>query len=95
MPLLQHFSITSKTLPSKDIIAIFKDEIKVLVKEEADTISAKIILTLRNSKLRKYNLSKNECKVLKDLQYDTSILPLPAFKGRSTGILYREDYLEK
>ena len=63
MSLLQHFFITSKTLPNKDIIAIFKDEIKVLVKEEADRISAKIILTLRNSKLHKYNFSKNECKV--------------------------------
>ena len=41
------FSITSKTLPNKDIIAIIEDAIKDLEKEEADMICAKVSLTQR------------------------------------------------
>ena len=90
-----NFSITSKTLPNKDNIATVEDAVKDLEKEEADTIRAKVSLTLQNSKPPKDNLSKDERKALKELQSDTSIVILPADKGRSTVILNREDYLEK
>ena len=80
-----NFSITSKTLPNKDIIVTIEDAVKDLEKE----------LTLQNSKHLKDNLSKDERKALKELQSDTSIVILPADKGRSTVILNREDYLEK
>ena len=90
-----NFSITSKTLPYKDIIATVEDAVKGLEKEEADTIRTKVSLTLQNSKSSKDNLSKNERKTLKELQSDTSIVILPADKGRSTVILNRKDYLEK
>ena len=90
-----NFSITSKTLPNEDIIATVEDAVKDLEKEEADTIRAKVSLTLQNSKPRKDNLSKDERKALKELQSDTSIVILPAYKGRSAIILNREDYLEK
>ena len=89
----QYFSVTSKTLPNKDIIATVKDAVKDLEKEEADTICAKVSLTLQNSKPPKDNLSKDECKALKELQSDASIWP--AGRGRSTVILNHEDYLEK
>ena len=59
------------------------------------SLSAKVSLTLQNSKPPKDNLSKVELKVLKKLKSDTSIVVLPASKGRSTVILNREDYLEK
>ena len=51
-------------------------------------------ITLQNSK-PKDNLSKYERKALKELQFDTSVVYLPADKGRSTIILNRRDYLEK
>ena len=89
-----NFSITSKTLPNKDIMATIEDAVKDLEKEEADMICAKVSITLQNSK-PKDNLSKDKCKALKELQSDTSIVILPAGKGRSTVILNREDYLEK
>ena len=79
-----NFSITSKTLPNK------KDLVKDLVKEKADTIRAKVSFTLQNSKPPKYNLSKDERKTLRELQADTSIVILPADKGRSTIIPERE-----
>ena len=41
-----NFSITSKTLPNKDIMATVEDAVKDLEKEEADTIRAKVRLTL-------------------------------------------------
>ena len=90
-----NFSVTSKKLPNKDIIAIVKDAVKDLEKGEADTIRVKISLTLQNSKPPKDNLSKNERKALKESQSDSSIVILLADKGRSTVILNREDYLEK
>ena len=52
-----NFSITSKTLPNKDIIDTIEDAVKDLEKEEADTIRAKVILTLLNSKPPKDNIS--------------------------------------
>ena len=55
----------------------------------------KVSLTLQNSKPPKDNLSKDERKALKELQFDASIVILPADKDRSTVILNREDYLEK
>ena len=90
-----NFSITPKTLPNKDIIANIGDAVKDLEKKKADTICAKVSITLQNSKPPKDNLSKDERKALKKLQSDTSFLILPADKGRSTVILNREDYLEK
>ena len=50
-----NFSITSKTLANKDIIATVEDPVKDLEKEEADTIRAKVSITLQNSKLPKDN----------------------------------------
>ena len=81
-----NFSITSKTLPNKDIITTIEDAIKDLEKEKADMICAKVSLTLQNSKPPKDNLSKDECKALKELQSDISIVILPADKGRFTVI---------
>ena len=63
-----NFSITSKTLPNKDIIATVEDAVKDLEKEEAGTIRDKVSLTLQNSKPPKDNLSKDERKALKELQ---------------------------
>ena len=52
-------------------------------------------LTLQNSEPLKDNPFKDERKALKELQSDTSVVILPADKGRSTVILKHEDYLEK
>ena len=62
-----NFSITSKSLLHKDIIATIEDAVKDLEKEEAGTIRAKISLTLKGSKPPKENLSNDECKALKEL----------------------------
>ena len=62
-----NFSITSKSLLHKDIIATIEDAVKDLEKEEAGTIRAKISLTLKGSKPPKDNLSNDECKALKEL----------------------------
>ena len=88
-----NFTITSKTLPDKDIIATIEDAVKDL--QEADTIRVKISLTFQNSNPPKDNLAKDECKALKELQSDAAIVILPADKGKSTVILNREDYLKK
>ena len=63
-----NFSITSKTLPNKDIIATIEDAVKDLEKEETDTIRAKVSLTLQNFKPPKDSLCKDERKALKTLK---------------------------
>ena len=90
-----NFSITSQTLPNKDIIATIEETVIDLEKGNADTICAKVNFRLQNPKPPKDNLSKDERKALKELQSDTSIVILAADKGRSTVILNHEDYLEK
>ena len=90
-----NFSVTSKTLPNTVIIAPVEDEVKDLEKGEADTILAKISLTLQNSQPPKDDLSKYERKALKELQSDISIVIVPADKGRFNVIFNRENYLEK
>ena len=84
-----------KSLPDKDIIATIEDAVMDFEKEEADTIRAKVSLTLQNSKPPKDNLPKDERKALKEIQSNASVIILPADKGRSTVIRNSEDYLEK
>ena len=72
---------------------LLKDAVKDL-KEEVDTIHAKLSLTFQNSKPSKDNLFKDERKTLKELKSDTPIVVLPAEKGRSTIVLNRDDYFE-
>ena len=64
-------------------------------KEEVDAIRAKISFTVQNTKPFYDNLSKDDRKALKELQPDTSIVTLPAEKGRSTIILSCEHHLNK
>ena len=61
-----NFSITSKKLPSKDIIATIEDAVKDLGKKEADTIRAKISLTLENFKLLRITSPKTSVKFRKN-----------------------------
>ena len=69
-----NFSITSKTLPNKDIIANVEDAVKDLEKKESETIPTKISLTIENSKPPKDNLSKDKRRAFKELKFDTSDL---------------------
>ena len=48
-----NFSITSKTLPNKQIIDTIEDAVKDLEKEETNATRAKVRLTIQNPKLPK------------------------------------------
>ena len=54
-------------------MASIEDAVKDHEKEEVDMIRAKVSLTPQNSKPPKDNLSKDEHKVLKELQSDISL----------------------
>ena len=58
-----NFSITSKSLPNRDIIATVEDTVKDLEKEEADTICAKTSLALQKSKPPRDNMSRISTKL--------------------------------
>ena len=51
-----NFSITSKTLPNKQIIDTIEDAVKDLEKEETNATRAKVRLTIQNPKLPKDKL---------------------------------------
>ena len=90
-----NFSITSKTLTNKNIIATKEDAVKDFEKEEVEKICPKISLTLQNPKPPTDNLSEDEHKALKELQFDTTVVILPDDKDRSTVNRNCEDYLER
>ena len=88
-----NFSITSKSLPNKHIIATIEHPVRDFEREETDTVCAKISLVLQNSNSPQDNISKDEQKVLKELQSDTAVIILPADKNVSAVILNSENYL--
>ena len=89
------FSITENKIPKDEIISKVESSLKGIEKVEADTIRAKVSLTLQQAKAPKDNLSAYERRALKELKNDDSIIILPADKGRATVILNKEDYYRK
>ena len=61
-----NFSITSKTLPNKDMIATIKDAVKDFEKKQGDTICVKISLALQNLKPPRMSVNKN-CNLIHQL----------------------------
>ena len=72
----------------------FETTVNDLKIEEADTICVKINFALQNSKPLKDGFINNGRKALKELQFDTSIVILPADKGGSNVILNRRNIWE-
>ena len=89
------FATTSRNIPKEEIIAKVESVLKGIDKPEADTIRAKVSLTLQNAKSPKDNLTKRERKAMKDLMNNDDIIILPADKGRATVVMKKEDYLTK
>ena len=89
------FSITQNKIPKDEIISKVESSLKGIERSEADTIRAKVSLTLQQAKTPKDNLTINERRALKELKNDDSIMILPADKGRATVILNKEDYYKK
>ena len=58
-----NFSITSKTLCNKGIIATVEDAVKDLQKEEADTIRAKVSLTLKTPNVLRITCPRMNAKL--------------------------------
>ena len=90
-----NYCLTPTSLPTNEIVANVEQAIKALPKEQADTIRAKVSLTLQNAKIPEDNLSKQERISLTKLQKDKSVMILPADKGRTTVILDKSDYVKK
>ena len=78
------FSITQNKIPTDDIISKVESSLKGIEKSEADTIRAKVSLTLQQAKTPKDNLTINERRALKELKNDDSIMILPADKEQAT-----------
>jgi len=78
------FVVTPKYIPKEEIIAKVESSLEGIDKPEADTICAKVSLTLQKSNKPTNNLSKREQSALKELINDKNIVILPADKGRAT-----------
>ena len=90
-----NFCVTPSSIPTTQIVTNTEESIKNLPKEEADTVQAKVSLTLQNAKTPQSNLSYKECKSLKQFQKNENIIILPADKGRATVVLDKTDYYNK
>ena len=90
-----NFSVTPKSIPTKDIVTKVETVLKNLTIAEADNIRAKTCLVLQKASPPEDNLSKKQRQALHSLKEDTEITILPADKGRVTVILSKEDYIKK
>jgi hypothetical protein len=92
-----NFAITPKRLPIAEYITAVETGIHhaKLPTSEAEDLRRSVATALKNTKLSKPNISKEEREALHCLKEDNTITILPADKGRCTVILNKNDYVTK
>ena len=89
------FAATIKRIVYLDLIAPTEDAALEMPKVRADELRWKVRQALEKSKPPKPNISKTKRQALKSLQYDNSIIILPADKGNATVAMDRVEYSNK
>lgn len=90
-----NFAIPPKRIPVEEIICAVELAVKDMPHTRAEEIRQDVAVTLRKSKLPRYNLSREEREALRKLKMDETRLVLPADKGNATVIMTTELYNEK
>jgi hypothetical protein len=92
-----NFSVVPNNIPTAEFITGIETACNALgsSSETAIQLRSDCVRILKDCKLPKSNIPKEERSALRDLRSDDSILVLPADKGRATVILNKETYLEK
>ena len=89
------FAPSPKRIPVMQIVAEVESAISRLEDLNKAEVRRDVTNILRNAKLPKYNLSREERKTIKDLKSDKDILILKADKGNKTVIMGRNEYDKK
>ncbi|XP_072017463.1 uncharacterized protein [Amphiura filiformis] len=92
-----NFSVVPSTVPTAEFITGIETACHVLGpnSDTSTLLRSDCVRIIKDCKLPKSNISKEERAALRDLKSDNSILILPADKGRATVILNKKTYLEK
>ena len=86
-----NYAPTPTEIPIRKIVAAVEDGLRKVGRSEADLARTYIVDILNQSKPPINNMSR-EIKATKDLSRDTSIVILPADKGKSTVVLNSSEY---
>ena len=88
-----NFSITPRTVPTKEILASVEAAITRLPREKQDTTRAEVYGVLKQAKPPKQqNLANEERRALKKLKSDENIVIIKADKGNCTVVMNKTDY---
>ena len=77
------------------MIASVEEGLLKALKREAEAARVSIVGTLSKAKLPTRNLTTEDCRAIKSLRTDESILILPADKGTATVVMDKSNYDEK
>lgn len=89
-----NFAITPNKLPVSDFVTAIESACKIIGpdSEQATLLRADCVNIMKNSKLPESNITEGERVALKDLKEDSSIMVLPADKGRATVVMNSTEY---
>ena len=87
-----NFAVSPENVPVSEYICATEKVCSLLSDNEADTLRTEITWLLRNAKVPKGNISKEERAALKELSNSKDITILPADKGKATVVLDTTDY---
>jgi len=91
-----NFATTPRSIPVSSFIANIEKGIFNLPQNSKATICASVVSILKNSKPETVsNVLKQHLTAIKNLKKDSSIIIIPADKGKAVVLMNREDYKEK
>ena len=92
-----NFSVVPNSIPTAEFVTGIGTACNMLGSNSGTAIQLRsdCVRILKDCKLPKSNITKEERSALRDLRSDDTILILPADKGRATVILNKDTYLEK
>ncbi len=90
-----NFSLTPAKIPIPEIIVSVENGLRKVKSGKSQAARINVIGALKKAKLPVSNISSSESRAIKDLNKDSSIVILPADKGRLTVVLDKTDYDSK
>ena len=90
-----NFAVTPDRLPVNDVIVQTEKACGLIPAEERDKLRAEVCGALKSARMSTSNISKEERAAVRNIGKDTSIMILPADKGKATVVMDKKDYEKK
>ena len=90
-----NFAIAPVKLPVTEIVTATEVACQSLPPDEADTLRSEVVGAVKNTKLPKDNLSKEERKALTNLKKNKDITIIQADKGKCVVVMDKEQYVRE